>query len=118
MDELDLITMKWLLALAAAAGICVLYLLIMCIRITRLKRRLTDYARFIRETYIRNGDPVPALILRYHQQDIDAYNFLVAKRFCRMFWKQIDSEILQMPIANNKGANFESGMSENVQQYK
>ena len=112
MELLHPFFLKLLPILVLAVAMVVLYVLIMSVRIAQVKRRMRDYARFICETYIRQGNEVPALFLRYHRQDVETYNTLVSKPFFRNFWKPIHSDILQMGLVENKSTDSESQETE------
>ena len=88
---MELLGIRLLPVFAVAAGIVMMYLACVNLCIRRRKRRMRDYADFIRDTYAPEED-VPVLIRRYYQKEVDSYNSLAGKCFFRMFWKRASGD--------------------------
>ena len=61
----DTLLGKLLLISIAVFVLWISYLMGTIIRIYHVRRRMRDYRRFVRSTYVRFGNPVPPMIMRY-----------------------------------------------------
>lgn len=99
-------------AVVIGAACCLLllgYLIAVALWIHRRKRVMKDYGSFVWESYVRQGEPVPAIIRRYYCREIDRYNRARNRRFFRWFWPRaaedygsLPSKKAQAPAARQK----------------
>ena len=88
----DTLLGKLLLISIAVFVLWISYLMGTIIRIYHVRRRMRDYRRFVRSTYVRFGNPVPPMIMRYFLKEVEAYNQVRNVWPLRRFYPQISPE--------------------------
>lgn len=83
----------------ALCGLAGLYVVVMSLLVQRQRHRMLCYAEFVRETCLPDHTRLPALIRRYLQQEIDAYNALRRGWPWRLLWREARlGTLLQVPF--------------------
>lgn len=94
---LDENTWIWVAGLSLVA----VYLIAGYVRLRYCKRCVTDYGRFILQTYGRDMHAVPESVLQYYRQDIGAYR--VARRLFVLSFLCSGADLLPIPAASGCG---------------
>ena len=99
----DTLLGKLLLISIAVFVLWISYLMGTIIRIYHVRRRMRDYRRFVRSTYVRFGNPVPPMIMRYFSKrwkpTIKCGTFGLCADFIRRFRLKESSILpLRLPV--------------------
>lgn len=89
---------EWLVWLPVfLLGIWFCWIVGVMLHIRSCRRRMDDYLKFVRETYVLLGERVPKLILRYLRKEVDTYNRARDRRGFRRLYRAVVLETLIRP---------------------